>query len=127
MIVSTVTIFASRMQYASSISTYIETTKTASIQISTHCKFEFQLNALYKMSLLQSIISFQKKRKRFKNTKNRSRIELLLRVDFNILLYVSRRFDFVVILSRNVKRASKRIAERVKRTIRQKQKIEQSN
>ena len=66
----------------------------------------------------------KKKRKRFKNTKRKSRFDLLSRIDFNALLYVSRRFDFVVISSRNVKRASKRIVERVKRTIKQKQKTE---
>ena len=69
----------------------------------------------------------KKKRKRFKNTKRKSRFDLFSRVDFNVFSYVSRRFDFVVIFSRNVKRASKRIAERMKRAIKQKQKIEQSN
>ena len=72
----------------------------------------------------------KKRRKRFSNTKSKSRksrFDLFSRVDFNVLSYVSRRFDFVVIFSRNVKRASKRIAERMKRAIKQKQKIEQSN
>ena len=73
---------------------------------------------------------FQRKKKRFSNTKNKSRksrSDLFSRIDFNVFLYVSRHFDFVVISSRNVKRVSKRIVERIKRTIKQKQKIEQSN
>ena len=74
--------------------------------------------------------SSKKRRKRFSDTKSKSRksrFDLLSRVDFNVLSYAFRRSDLVVIFSRNVKRASKRIAERIKRTIKQKQKIEQSN
>ena len=71
--------------------------------------------------------SSKKRRERFKNTKNRSRIDLLSRVDFNVLSYATRNFAFVVLSSRNVRRASKRIAARMKRAIKQKQKIEQSN
>ena len=69
----------------------------------------------------------KKRKKRFKSTKRKSRFNLFSRIDFNVLSYIFRRFDFVVIFLRNVKRASKRIVERVKRTIKQKQKIEQSN
>ena len=69
----------------------------------------------------------KKKKKRFKNFKNIARFDALSRVDFNAFLYVSRRFVFVVNFSRNVKRAFKRIVERMKRAIKQKQKIEQSN
>ena len=69
----------------------------------------------------------KKKKERFKNFKNIARSDALSRVDFNALSYVFRRSVFVVSFSRNVKRAFKRIAERVKRAIKQKQKIEQSN
>ena len=85
---------------------------------------------------LQNIIvtinnhSSKKKTKRFKNTKSKSRksrFDLFSRVNFNAFSYAFRRSDFVVIFSRNVRRASKRIVERMKRAIKQKQKIEQSN
>ena len=69
----------------------------------------------------------KRKKKRFKDTKNRSRIDLLSRVDFNVLSYATRSFAFVFLFSRNVKRVSKQIVARMKRTIKQKQKIEQSN
>ena len=67
----------------------------------------------------------KKRKKRSKNTKNRSRTELLFRVEFNALSYAKRNSVSDVLLSRNIKRASERIVARAKRTI--KQKIEHSN
>ena len=64
-------------------------------------------------------------KKRFKNTRNRSRIDLLSRIDFNVLLYAAQNLVIVVFSSRNVERASAKIAALTKRAI--KQKIEHLN
>ena len=72
----------------------------------------------------------KKKKKCFKDTKRKSRFDLLSRVDFNFFSYVFRPFAFVILFSRNIKRVSERIVEqniaratRAKQTAK-KQKIE---
>ena len=61
--------------------------------------------------MLRSIINSRKKN-RFKNTKNKSRFDLLSRIDFNVFSYVSRRFSFAILNFRQIKRVSERIFER---------------
>ena len=101
--------------------------KTTTIQISIHCMSKFQLNAFYKISLLRSIINLRKKKNVLK-TRKIDRELIYYRQLTSIIYYMQHEILFsLFFFSRNVKRASKWIAARMKRAIKQKLKIEQSN